>query len=204
MSDTFTITRLKPRGQWVLFRKCEKGDLLSDGKRGIRLDNGKELELPVSYTGFTNFAELIDIGSRCQHFRREHCRCGRSGEPGLAIWCPEMPDTLQCVDYEKFEYWMAKEDKIPHFVVTPQNIIQPLGENALIEMEVATGGKKVEIPDEAKVATSMGILRFHGEKPVKDAAVGDRVVIHGQHMTFGMNGKQYCVVSRRDIVGVLE
>jgi co-chaperonin GroES (HSP10) len=202
MSDIFTITRIKPMGQWVLFRKCERGDLLSDGKRGIKLGNGKELELPTNYTTNTNFVELIDIGPKCQHFRREHCRSERRGEPGLAIWCPELTESLQCVDYEKYEYWMVKEDRLPHFVVTPENYIRPLGENALIEMEIASGGKGVELVDEAKVVTNMGILVAHGEKAVIDAQVGDNVVIHGPHMTFAMNGKQYCVVSRRDIVGV--
>lgn len=85
MSDTINVNKIKPVGNYMLVRKCQRPD------QGIII-------LPDQVKEDTNFVEVIAVGNKCKHFLQEHV--------GATVQCPDFADGMHCIGGE---FWMVRE-----------------------------------------------------------------------------------------------
>lgn len=189
--------KLKPNSNFILFRKCGKGDTLSDGERGVKLDNGKELAFPTDYHETSDFAEIIKVGPDCKVFSGH--------EIGETILCREFSEKLICADWEKFEYWMDKEPTFPPLVFRDNRPI-PMLDYVVVERDTTVFSEGVRLPDDAIHDSKFGTLIAVGPLPPK-ASVGDRVVVlprFADCYEFETNGKTFVCIHRDEIAVIHE
>jgi co-chaperonin GroES (HSP10) len=184
---------------------CKPTTTLSDGKQGVVLDNGVEIELPPEYVNRTNFAEIIDVGQGCEVFNGTMARRHRDG-PGALVFLPEIvPNEIHCVDLDRFEYWIVKETDLPSVVFTNGEIL-PLGTSVVLEIEAKREEKGILKPDgaEFKLLPTPRVGTVVAVGTIGIVEVGTRVIVRKRLLTFSANGKLLAVCQASDLEGAEE
>ena len=163
------VDKFVPVGDNMVVRPCRTTDIDAKGKPIVKLPNGKVLEVPDSYANWCDFVEIMVHSMRCNPMWR----------PGMTVWLSrEFSKDLWCLDYRRWEYWVASEKLIPALTWTT-DVPTPLDDMVVAKMDCVTEEKGFALDDDTKAYnrewSQDGVIVAVGERSCVKKYVGNRV-----------------------------
>jgi co-chaperonin GroES (HSP10) len=219
MIDAKQLKELKQvNAHWVIVRRCLEGEKMADGsvKKGSLylpehyadggMDGVKFTEISQVTASYHLWIELVDVGERCEIFKREHSRCWRNGKPGLIAMCPELPKQFEVAEEG---YSFVDERSITPILFHPDGRIEPMRDIVLMDLHRTKTSGDIDLDDSYERATPSGTVIAMGEKVNIGIQPGDKVLLAQTKKEFYIpilrQGDKWLSIVRQDrVIGVEE